>query len=402
MNYNFITTSFQTVVPLHYDIVYYMESPDNEELNNVMRQLQEDGPLFMNTEMLPFPIKLQYVSQRELDGDYLRSQLDDAYDAEDVNKVIENMRECLSADKGGGLTARCIPSFTRDDVMEDDHAVCSCPDFGLLSAEEAFEKAKSFARYVAEENFKRLTNVSYDTYQRAKEDAWRPRRSSGGSGMMNMVVIHHDPNEIDEKKQRRWMKLLSKLYIYVKKITRNGDDAKALLQAALNVLENEGKYKEVYRICIDKNDIYLEISKHERIPVNFGRGAVAKTLYIFFLRLIEYAETNNLDPIYVSQAELEFYYEKELTEIYIGMNGRGGFASIIDGFYNAIAFIRKFFEEVFDENTCKCYSIEKMGVDNDKNNAYGIKLTKKYFELGEYSISRMSFKGKRQNLSDRV
>ena len=146
MNYNFITTSFQTIVPLHYDIVYYMESPDNEELNNVMRQLQEDGPLFMNTEMFPFPIKLQYVSQRELDGDYLRSQLGDAYDAEDVNEVIENMRECLSADNGGGLTARCIPSFTRDDMMKDDYAVCYCPDFGLLSAEDAFEKAKSFAR----------------------------------------------------------------------------------------------------------------------------------------------------------------------------------------------------------------------------------------------------------------
>jgi len=411
MNIKFVTTSYPIVVPLHYDTIYYVECPDNEAMNNTMRQLQQAGPLFRNTEMLPFPIKLQYVSQKELDSDYLKAQLSGKYDAEEVNDVVENMRECLSADKGGSLSARFMPSFTYDDVMEQDFAVCSYPDFGLLSAEEALENAKSFARFVAEENFHRLSNETYYTYQQAKEDAWRPRRSSGGFGMMGFQVRLPDPKEITSNMQRR----ISELDATIKQLTGNDDaSAEELLAAYFMKKMNEGKLKEVYPILIKDDNLYLKISKKENMKVVFDRYGVAKTLYIFFLRLIEYATKNHIDPIYVSRAEL-IEYKNDLSSIYERISrwasredkSKKNIEDIIESlcdkndreFANILSSIRRFFKNEFAVDTLekqfdKCYSIEVMGRDEYNSDVYGIKLTIDDFDLGRYSIDWIPFVSK--------
>ncbi|MBO7481150.1 MAG: hypothetical protein J6T63_03470 [Bacteroidales bacterium] len=408
MNTKFVTTSFPVVVPLCYDTVYYVESIDNEALNATMRQLQQAGPLFSNAEVLPFPIKLQYLTQKELDGDYLRSQLSGKYDAEEVNEVIENMRACLYADKGSTLSARCLPSFTYYDVMEQDFAVCSCPDFGLLSAHEALENAKSFARFVAEENFQRLTNESYSTYQRLKEDAQYPRRSSyGGSGTMGFIVNLPDPKNITRDMQRR----ISELDATIKQLTGNDASADELLSAYFMKKLNEGKMKEMYPILIKSDNIFLKISEKENKKVVFDRYGVAKTLYIFFLRLIEYATTNQIDPIYVSRAGL-IKYKKDLISIYERIsrwssrddNSKEDIEYIIDSlcdkndreFANILSSIRRFFKREFDVDTLekqfdKCYSIEVMGRDKYNSDVYGIKLTKDDFDLGRYSIEWLRF-----------
>lgn len=396
------TIALPIAVPLHYDTVYYVESRDNEALNRAMLQLQQAGSLFYNREVLPFPIKLQYVSQKELNDDYLRSQLSAIYNAEDVDDAISELRESLSADKGGCLTARYMPNFTDDDVIEDDYDICSLSEFSNCSPDNAPENAKSFAHFVAMENFKRLSGESYYTFQQAKEKARRPQRSHSGSGYsMNFIVRLPDPNKITSDMQRR----ISKLSDTIEQLSEDNDAfAGELLAAYLMMKQNKGKLKKVYPIFVRDDKIYLKISENEHKKVVFGRYGVANTLYIFFLRLIERAAKDNCDPIYVSKVGLEKYKE-ELLSIYKYISGYASGMSDIESwwekssndFANALSSIRKFFKREFDVDAIekqynKCYTIEKMGKDEEFNNeTYGIKLSTEDFDLGDYSIKRTRF-----------
>ncbi|MBO4874112.1 MAG: hypothetical protein J5542_02210 [Bacteroidales bacterium] len=400
---------FSSIVPLRYDTVYYMESIDNEDLNHTMRQLKQAGPLFRNAEMLPFPIKLQYVSQKDLDSNYLRAQLNGTCDADDLNDTIDNLRQCFSADTGGSLIARCLPSFSYDDVMEDDSAVCSYPEFRSTSPEDAVENAKSFARFVAEENFERLSGESYYTFQQAKEDAKYPRRSYGGGYGMGFIVRLPDPKKITDDMQRR----ASELDDIIKELTENDDDfADELLSVFLMRRQGKGKYKKVYPVVVERDRIYIKISEEKRKHVVFRRAGIAKTLYIFFLRQIEKANKNHSEPIYISKAEL-VDYKKELISIYERIsrwatkdnNDERDIENIIESLYdktksnnnefnNALSSIRDFFKNEFDVNAIKeqinkCYTVEKMGKDKFGNDAYGINLDPEDFDLGMFSIDRL-------------
>ena len=399
---------FSSIVPLRYDTVYYVESIDNEDLNHTMRQLQQTGPLFYDSEMMSFPMKLQYVSQKDLDSDYLLAQLNGTCDADDLNDTIDNLRQCFSADSGGTLVARCLPAFSYDDVMEDDSAVCSYPEVRSTSPEDAVENAKLFARFVAEENFERLSGESYCTFQQAKEDAKYPRRSSGGYGM-GFIVRLPDPKKITDDMQRR----VSELDDIIKKLTENDDNfADELLSVFLKQRQGEGKPKKVYPVVVERDKIYIKISEKKRKHVVFRRAGIAKTLYIFFLRQIEKANKNHSEPIYISKAEL-VDYKKELISIYERIsrwatkdnNDERDIENIIESLYdktksnnnefnNALSSIRDFFKNEFDVNAIKeqinkCYTVEKMGKDKFGNDTYGINLAPEDFELGMYSIDRL-------------
>ena len=399
---------FSSIVPLRYDTVYYVESIDNEDLNHTMRQLQQTGPLFYDSEMMSFPMKLQYVSQKDLDSDYLLAQLNGTCDADDLNDTIDNLRQCFSADSGGTLVARCLPAFSYDDVMEDDSAVCSYPEVRSTSPEDAVENAKLFARFVAEENFERLSGESYCTFQQAKEDAKYPRRSSGGYGM-GFIVRLPDPKKITDDMQRR----VSELDDIIKKLTENDDNfADELLSVFLKQRQGEGKPKKVYPVVVERDKIYIKISEKKRKHVVFRRAGIAKTLYIFFLRQIEKANKNHSEPIYVSKTGLADYKE-ELISIYERMSRWAthgnpddiDIENIIESLYdktksnhnefnNSLSSIRYFFNNEFDvdaikEHFNKCYTVEKMGKDKFGNDTYGINLAPEDFELGMYSIDRL-------------
>lgn len=400
--YPYNTIPISTAVPFHYDTIYYVESIDNEGLNKIMRQLQQAGLLFSNAEVLPFPIKLQYVSQKELNADYLRSQLSAVYNAEDVDEAISELRDCLYADKGGSLTARYMPNFTADDVIEDDYDICSFAEFATCSPDDANENAELFARFVAMENFKRLSGESYYTFQQAKEEARRPQRLHSSSNYsINLIVRLPDPNKITSDMRRR----ISKLSDTIDQLSEDNDAfAGELLAAYLMMKQNKGKLKKVYPIFVRHDKIYLKISENEHKKVVFGRYGVANTLYIFFLRLIERAAKDNCGPIYVSKVGLERYKE-ELLSIYKYISGSASGMSDIESwwekssndFANALSSIRKFFKREFDVDVIekkynKCYTIEKMGKDDEfYNDTYGIKLFPEDFDLGDYSIYRTRF-----------
>lgn len=382
----YITDQYFTSVPLHYDTIYYVESQDNETLNRTMFRLQQAGTLFNNKEMQLFPIKLQYVSQKELDNEHLRSQLVE-YDAEDVDDAIYYLRECLSADNGGTLTARYMPREGSDPTLWD---VCSIPLNDLTSPDEISAKARNFARNMAETDFARLAGVSYQTYLNAREEAYNP-----SNPMMGFLTIHTrkypDPNRIIQKAQANLIEIYGNL-----KSEAELENFAEMLESVIKMTKKTGKLN-VFRPIVVKNDkIWLKNPDGKSTQVVFDRYGVAKTLYIFFLRKIESAAKNNSKPIYISKAGLMDHAE-ELLDIYGLISNSStvkNIESLLDDFANALSSIRRFFKGKFDVEAIekqfnKCYSIEIMGRDEYNSDAYGINLEPEDFDLGFYSIDNL-------------
>lgn len=386
-------TSLQFSVPLAYDTVYYVESPDNEPLNQAMRQLAAAGqPLFANPEMQPFPFKLLCLSQEELAADRLSSGLADRFDPELVADTIADLRECLHADTGGTLTARCLPKFDYNGNMDDDDTVCISTEFGGTRPENALSAAASFAREVAEKNFFRVSGTSYSSFQDAKEEARRPRYSQNtwGEGrssgrMMSFMMVRQDPKEIVRKLQER----LAEISDTIDENTK-ANEIIVLLEADLEKWKQKGKQKTFYPLIVKEKDIFLQIPDGKPQKLKFIRGEVAKTLYIFFLQQIARAADKHTAPIYLSKQDLADH-KKELYDIYWRLGGTK-VKKIEDinlwwdgpygDFSNALSSIRSFFKKEFDvaylqNEFKKCYTIEVMGKDANRKDIYGIALDAK-------------------------
>lgn len=382
-------------VPLAFDTVYYVESPNNAPLNEAMRQIaQSQQPLFENMEMQPFPFKLLCLTQDELSADRLSADLADKFDPDLVAETIADLRECLHADTGGTLTARCLPKF-KDHVRVDDRAVCTLEDFGNTNPEEALDAATMFASSVAKENFLRLTGTSYYLFLEAKEEERNPVLRHGlPGGHIGFLQQKPDPKKVvqDLKEHIEEME---------KDIDENTniDDIYNGIKAYFESCKRKGKMDSICKLKVDWKEIRLILSETKSEEVVFGRGGVARTLYIFFLRLIERAEIDHSDPIYISKPGLEAYQE-ELLDLYIQISGKyestvKDIASWWDpssnDFANALSSIRKFFKQEFDVETLKskynkCYTIEIMDRDKFNSDAYGIQLDPSDFDLGRFSL----------------
>lgn len=389
-------TSLPFPVPLAYDTLYYVESTDNEPLNQAMRQLAATGqPLFENAEMQPFPFKLQCLTQEELAADRLSARLIGDFDPDLVADTIADLRECLHADTGGTLTARCLPKFDYDGNPNpnDDHAVCTSTDFGSTHPEEALAAAQSFAREVAEKNFQRLAGITYYRFQEAKEEANSPSRISPGPRMLGFITVRVDTKEIVNKMHKR-----------LDKISRDIDDHTNIssvfeaMETEIETLKNSYKRKNVYKLYID-NDFNIWIDTQEEMPlkVKFSRGDKAKALYIFYLQQIHIAAKNHAKPIYISPNQLE-NYKKELFSIYKKICSRCCTPRDIEMFWDSdcnvfdtsLGSIRRFFDQEFDVKAIysqyhKRYSVELMYSDV-YGRYYGIELDADDIDLGPFKI----------------
>ena len=184
---------------------------------------------------------------------------------------------------------------------------------------------------------------------------------------------------------------------WIEKFT-GGDNALAadLLERESRRQKNKSKLKSFYPLKIKKNNIYIKLSDQNEKKVTFRRYAVAKTLYIFFLRQIIRAENDPTMPSCLSQVEMENYTDELLT-IYHNVCGKSEYgrndiqswfqkSTVSNDFINALSSIRNSFGAFFDTNTIKsqhgkCYSIEDMGTDPKGNPRYGINLKSGDFEL---------------------
>ena len=68
--------SYDNEIPLACNVIYYVESPENEPLNAAMRDLaKQDVTLLDDAKIQPYPFRLQYVAQSDLDEETLRAAL---------------------------------------------------------------------------------------------------------------------------------------------------------------------------------------------------------------------------------------------------------------------------------------------------------------------------------------
>lgn len=378
--------SYDNEIPLACNVIYYVESPENEPLNAAMRDLaKQDITLLDDAKIQPYPFRLQYVAQSDLDVETLRTALIPEYGETLAEETVGNFRRCLSDGQGGTLVARCLPIFSSGDFFEDDHTVCTFPGFRLTAPEKAAGKVAWFAREAAERNFYRLTGESYQDYINPPARARESRSGYGGFGM-GFITREKSKQEITEDMQRR----AEALSDWIVKNIQDDNVAISVLDLVQKQLRNKGKLKVPCKIKVKDKSIYRMLPKNELKELSFRRGSIAKMLYVFFLIQIKRAEKDPCVSKNIAQVNL-VDYKDDLSEIYMNISGKWDPQSIesvwnkeSNDFANALSSIRRSFEDIFDVNSLlpKCYTIEIVDEDKMGRSLYGIQLDPDDIELG--------------------
>ena len=378
--------SYDNEIPLACNVIYYVESAENEPLNAAMRDLaKQDITLLDDAKIQPYPFGLQYVAQSDLDEETLRAALIPEYGETLTEETVGNFRRCLSDGQGGTLVARCLPIFSSGDFFEDDNTVCTFPGFRLTAPEKAAGKVAWFAREAAERNFYRLTGESYQDYINPPARARESRSGYGGFGM-GFITREKSKQEITEDMQRR----AEALSDWIVKNIQDDNVAISVLDLVQKQLRNKGKLKVPCKIKVKDKSIYRMLPKNELKELSFRRGSIAKMLYVFFLIQIKRAEKDPCVSKNIAQVNL-VDYKDDLSEIYMNISGKWDPQSIesvwnkeSNDFANALSSIRRSFEDIFDVNSLlpKCYTIEIVDEDKMGRSLYGIQLDPDDIELG--------------------
>ena len=378
--------SYDNEILLACNVIYYVESPENEPLNAAMRDLaKQDVTLLDDAKIQPYPFRLQYVAQSDLDEETLRTALVPEYGETLAEETLGNFRRCLSDGQGGTLVARCLPTFSSGDFFEDDNTVCTFPGFRLTAPEKAAGKVAWFAQKAAERNFYRLTGESYQDYINPPARARESRSGYGGFGMQ-LIIWEKSKQEITDDMLRHSEALSD----WIDRNIQDNDEAISVLDMVMRQMRNKGKLKEPYKIKVKDKHIYLMLPKNELKGLSFRRGSIAKMLYVFFLIQIKRAEKDPCVSKNIAQVNLVDYKE-DLSEIYMNISGKWDPQSIesvwnkeCNDFANALSSIRRSFEDIFDVNSLlpKCYTIEIVDEDKMGRSLYGIQLDPDDIELG--------------------
>ena len=384
--------SYDNEIPLACNVIYYVESAENEPLNAAMRDLaKQDITLLDDAKIQPYPFGLQYVAQSDLDEETLRAALMPEYGETLTEETVGNFRRCLSDGQGGTLVARCLPIFSSGDFFEDDNTVCTFPGFRLIAPEKAAGKVAWFAQKAAERNFYRLTGESYQDYINPPARAQESRSGYGGFGM-GFITREKSKQEITEDMQRR----AEALSDWIVKNIQDDNVAISVLGLVQKQLRNKGKLKVPCKIKVKDKSIYRMLPTNELKELSFRRGSIAKMLYVFFLIQIKRAEKDPCVSKNIAQVNL-VDYKDDLSEIYMNISGKWDPQSIesvwnkeSNDFANALSSIRRSFEDIFDVNSLlpKCYTIEIVDEDKMGRSLYGILLDPDDIELG-YPYDRM-------------
>lgn len=384
--------SYDNEIPLACNVIYYVESPENEPLNAAMRDLaKQDVTLLDDAKIQPYPFRLQYVAQSDLDEETLRAALIPEYGETLSEETVGNLRQYLSDGQGGTLVARCLPTFSSGDFFEDDNTVCTFPGFHLTAPEKAAGKVAWFAQKAAERNFYRLTGESYQDYITPPAPA-RESRSEYRGIEINFMVLKKSKQEISEDMQRR----AEALSDWIGRNIQDDNEAISVLDLVMKQMRNKGKLKVPCKIKVKDKSIYRMLPKNELKELSFRRGSIAKMLYVFFLIQIKRAEKDPCVSKNIAQVNL-VDYKDDLSEIYMNISGKWDPQSIesvwnkeSNDFANALSSIRRSFEDIFDVNSLlpKCYTIEIVDEDKMGRSLYGIQLDPDDIELG-YPYDRM-------------
>ena len=399
---NVLALDIEKVIPLCFNTIYYVECPNNEELNLFVQQrFAEDLNATLPHDLRKIPYRFRYITQKELQPDNFRKHLaelgaDDNGPATDA--TIDFLRECLYADTGGYLVARQLTKISdkddeNDKIGVEEHLIT----FPLLDADDKEEGVKRLLRAVAIADFKILSGVAYHRYYSDKYER-RAHQSSHSPETMTigLIVVPLDIPEIDAEIDRK-AKLLDKEVNHL--LPNDDDEAILIAQRFLDLRKNKRKINKLCALSVDdRGKIYYQIDGKE-VECKFVRGSLGRTLYILYLRQIERAakDWTGKTPSSICRNHLN-KYEDELLEIYTSMSPSGSpferqqrIEDLWRNPSNVISKNNQFFEETFNAEaiTPNYYTIEVVGYDENGDELEAVGLETEDFDLGDFSIDKL-------------
>lgn len=388
-------------IPLCFNTIYYVETPDNEELNNLVQQFfLQDPNALLPRDLRRLRYRFRYLSQKELQPDKLYKRLaEQGVDDNDPTtaEAIDFLRECLHTDTGGYLVARQLPKISEKNgtiVLDKEEHMLSYP---LLHVANTKQSIQDFLYRLANSDFESLSGVSYGRYYRDKYERRELRGSCSPRTMsISFIQVPLNISEIDEDTDRKAKEFNNQTNDFLPE-----DEIKAILiaQRALDLRKNKLKINQLCAISVDKQGkIYYKIDGKE-VECKFVRGPLGRALYILYLRQIERAakDLTGKTPSSICRNHLN-KYEDELFEIYTSMKPSGIYLEkrkSIENLWrnptNDISKINKFFEETFNVEAIapKYYTIEVVGYDENGDKLEAVGLETEDFDLGDFSIDKL-------------
>jgi hypothetical protein len=397
---------FETMLPLCFQTIYYMESTENEALNNLVQQyFQQDPNSLLPHDLRRLPYRFRYITQEEVQSDNLRESL--AKNGIDVDspaatETVALLRECLHSETGGFLAARLLTKPITDDEDEEDadsqhEHLLTLP---LLKANNPQRSILDFVSQLAQADFKTLAGTSFYSYYHDKYD----NKTSGGlpTGMMGFLVVRTDTEQVDETIRNTLSELCDRGLIKLS----DGDIHKnpsSLFKEILEAIDNNKKLTQPCGLWVNENgQIFLDTPDG---PLKCNcRGKLSRALYILFLRQIERAENDpsGQTPTSICLVDLDKYYD-ELVNIYKQMNPQGNIFSwkrsikiLCEEPSNEISHINtdfkgKFHVDHIRKKYNKHYTIDLLNEKDPQSgqSLYAIGLSMKDITLGEFSINKL-------------
>ncbi len=388
-------------IPLCFNTIYYVETPDNEELNSLVQQFfLQDPNALLPRDLRRLRYRFRYLSQKELQPGKLYKRLaEQGVDNNDpaTAEAIDFLRECLHTDTGGYLVARQLPKISEKNgtiVLDKEEHMLSFP---LLHVANTKQSIQDFLYRLANSDFESLSGVSYSRYHSDKyERRELGRSSSPGTMSISFIQVPLNISEIDEDTDRKAKEFNNQTNDFLPE-----DEIKAILiaQRALDLRKNKLKINQLCAISVDKQGkIYYKIDGKE-VECKFVRGPLGRALYILYLRQIERAakDLTGKTPSSICRNHLN-KYEDELFEIYTSMKPSGTplerqqrIEALWRNPSNVISKNNQFFEETFNAEaiTPNYYTVEVVGYDENGDELEAVGLETKDFDLGDFSIDKL-------------
>lgn len=164
----FHSVNFDCEVPLFFDTLFYVESIENKQLNQLMQELSSDAQNFslrLRTTPQPFSLHLRYISQKEVRASNLASQLHElGFSEDEVPEYVSLLQAGLSTETGGGLALRLAPRYDDCGPIWDETTLLTANLLQCDTPDAVWHTLQEFANEAARKNFLHLTGMTYQQY----------------------------------------------------------------------------------------------------------------------------------------------------------------------------------------------------------------------------------------------
>lgn len=390
---------------LPFDVMYYVENPNNPALNDSMKQLQTRLSRIESEVPELFPMHFEYVSQQELSEETLTEEVRKIpgflhlADGINTQKVVEETRKAFFADEGGGLFMREAPKTDINGDLEYSDNIFRCTNLPAPDPTSAQKALDSFTDFVARHNFENATGYSYEYYTTQKDTP----DFHHSTGIFQMVTTNNLFESLGESQKakideiiattaRRILREMEKEGISDPRIFND------LPEGVMKVFRESAKFPEIYDISIEASDTKdkvfdIVVHKGDKKYICDIGGPLNKSLYIYFLRRRKLSSSNNkkkdigisvdnLEEELKSGEDSKIYKEilgiyKKFRPEYKDTTGR--IKHLCDNIAQMRNEISRGFTDLFQKSIASQYSI-----DNSQG-LYRITLPPRHIDLGAFA-----------------